>query len=221
MPTTAEDFHGDGVDGEVAVVWADRLLRHERDSMLLEEKGESSLMVAREACDLLSPLRAPFEFSLARALTPPGDIGVARPAFPFGYRGEGEADGVGFGVRARRDTTVDESMPDSGAGYLKALRDGQFTDASEVFLDDVVGVEVQSFHGEVFNFETKTHLFVAEGIVVGNCWCALEPEWATAKDGITLEELDQLAEPPPGYEKRVRSLLDDHGVSTIEPVWVD
>lgn len=43
MPTTAEDFHGDGQDGEVDVVYADSALLNRREPSLFEHGGERGL----------------------------------------------------------------------------------------------------------------------------------------------------------------------------------
>lgn len=45
------------------------------------------------------------------------------------------------------------------------------TDPSAVFLDKVVAIDVQTFHGSVFNLETKTGAYVAGGLVTHNCRC--------------------------------------------------
>lgn len=40
VPVAAEDFHGDGMDGDVAVVWANRLLRNNSEAAPLKRGGE-------------------------------------------------------------------------------------------------------------------------------------------------------------------------------------
>lgn len=45
VPTSAEDFHGDGVDGDVDIVFTDGLLRNWRQAATLEELGEGQLLV--------------------------------------------------------------------------------------------------------------------------------------------------------------------------------
>jgi hypothetical protein len=67
MPTTAEDFHGDGQDGEVDVVYADRALLHEGNAALAQHLGEPVFSLRLGGAGLLDRERVSELVDLRRA----------------------------------------------------------------------------------------------------------------------------------------------------------
>ena len=66
-------------------------------------------------------------------------------------------------------------MPDRAPPNPEVLRELVLGDSTEILLDQVVSVERIAFVGHVYNLETLSGWYVAEGIVSHNCRCMLAP----------------------------------------------
>lgn len=82
VPTTAEDFHGDGKGSQVAIVRTDGLLTNDSDTSVAQQAGQLLFMFAWWRRVLLTGQRAPAQF-IQRALYSPNrcmSCGGIRPA---------------------------------------------------------------------------------------------------------------------------------------------
>jgi 2'-5' RNA ligase len=171
----AVQFHGDpSADGEVEVVTADRLLPHGLDAAVGEHPLENMLMRTREPFRAFTVDRSPFQ------------LNVGRPALATGgvSRSSESAAPVAVGLthplphRRRPSTRLDtgeEQVPaDHVAGDAVALGQRLLGNAFEVTVAKVVRVQVDAFHGEVFNLETATGAYTAAEYISHNCRCAMD-----------------------------------------------
>ena len=96
VPTTAEDFHGDGMDGEVAVVGTNRLLRFERDTALAQYPFESLLVSRPAVARLVSLSRRGRETHLLASLLAPtrSSVRSRRDARDLSVVGGGHSSGL-------------------------------------------------------------------------------------------------------------------------------
>lgn len=210
VPATTEDFHGDGLDGEVDVVRADGLLRHRGE--VGEPLGEQQLCGRHVALA---------EFLRERGLAALFQRGL--PAATGGVRGGGvasvllgtpggHAQAVRFGLSAQGDAAADQSKLDRAArgpvlrgqsvdrGPGRVFHDervvGQREPASVTFADRVVAVTGRGFAGHVYNVETAAGWYVANGIIVHNCRCSMLPQTVTwAELGFDVPETRADVEP--------------------------
>lgn len=174
VPTTGEDFHGDGVEGQVSVVRTDRALRRhasvERDEMgsdvdfVLAGVGE-------RAFDSLGDLHAVGD-SLGRAERggmSGGDLPGAlcrRHAAPL--------DEFSVSASANGNLLLDEAKPDDLPTDAESVSQRLFRDSGSVVFRDLIHVERYSVHGvPVYNLETNEGSYVAEGHIIHNCRCTL------------------------------------------------
>jgi hypothetical protein len=84
-------------------------------------------------------------------------------------------DGVGAFPSSDVDPRANENAMDSVSGDAKALGNQDFWFSPDVFLDNIVSVEHQLFHGFVYNLHTVSGHYTAAGIVVHNCECKWTP----------------------------------------------
>ena len=156
-------FHGDGryAQGEVDVVWADRLLAREGRPALVEEGGEMVLVRPGAEHPVLARLRAPNP-SFERV-----GAAIRRPL----------ADGDAASIEAaKQSATADAHL----CGEL--LR--RF--AVKVTLDELVEVrQINGYGGQALDLQTESGYYFADSLLVSNCAHAIYP----ARQG--LEDLER------------------------------
>lgn len=172
VPTSAEDFHGDGMGGQVAVVRADRPLRLHHDAARCEHH--------REALFGFGANTSPSVRGRARDLFFGGVRATAHRIVRCGgqvrapLRGLGRHAQVGGGAApASGNTGRAQQTGDDGAAHPQPFGQGKLALAGAVAFDQIVRVDVVPFRGHVFNLETDAGWFLSGRIVVHNCKCSV------------------------------------------------
>ena len=173
--TTAEDFHGDGVDGEVAIIGTDRFLALHNEAPLPEEGISLDLVPGDVALDNLERDRTLGLRLHAVPLAPPSFLGGSSQFAPL------------VSVEPIHPSLLLGAPPTQGdAGLLQDplygtwadaehIRDAANSGAAGVEFDNVVVVESRPYSGHVYNLDTETSLYIAGGIVNHNCRSTLVP----------------------------------------------
>jgi hypothetical protein len=115
VPTARPDFHGDGTEGEIAVVGTNRLLSRDGDAALLEHLGEPSLdgrIVDGEQLACSGALDLHVE---GVALAAPGNVGRPNLCGPRGGVHASPFDTLLFGRRAEFDAILCEQQSNRAA----------------------------------------------------------------------------------------------------------
>lgn len=193
VPTTAEDFHGDGSDSEVDVVWTASDLALPLDVLSVQQPGELCLMHAH---GLGVPLVGQGAFD--------GLVGTRFAASRSNIRGGGDRgallDGGAFVSQsggslrsARFNPTAAQFSGDGIASYAEQGRALIDRLAGKVERDSVIECRRVSFAGHVFNLQTAEGWYVADNIVLSNCNCSVAPipdgGEAEIRKGFTPEEI--------------------------------
>lgn len=168
VPSSAEQFHGDGLGGDVDVVLADSLLRDRGDLALRHPCGHTSLVVGGVGLGALLAESATAEvvFGASQAtdsLVSGGDLSgslLDGHAFPLAALGFPSADLD----PALDDPTGDAGLADAEDGRQLALRL-----SGSVALDQVVDLGRRKTACHVYNLQTAEGWYTANGIVVHNC----------------------------------------------------
>lgn len=130
-----EDFHGDGVGGEVCVVRSDRLLGHRLDTAFADQALEQdflgclagSAFPAERACGAtLGPVVAAFA----------GRPGRLRDQASVPTAGMGEAQSSGFGSAPKRHALLTQDPEHGAAGDAMQMADLRRRQATEVLTPD-------------------------------------------------------------------------------------
>ncbi len=175
MPTAAEDFHGDGMEGEVAVVWADRLLLDcghssfsQKPMQVPFEAGyEQAALLLCDRCQalfrerLLSPRRSLVGSSGLRHA-----LGGGHPARPHS---------PSRAPTANRDTSLQQPPANGRAIHADLARQGIFRLPSQIAPSKITDLQRHPFSGHVYNLQTESGFYVAESIITHNCDCGLAP----------------------------------------------
>ncbi len=175
VPTTAEDFHGDGMDGEVDVVRADGLLGSGLVSAIEEPTVKQAFSRGDAQAALLASARSPLEtLNGIRVATASGVCESCETAVLVGGALFGE-DSVGFGSASPLDTVPFEESLHGGPADAVRLGKGLLRVSGAVSLDQVVRVSRRPFEGQVFNLQTVDGWYSANGFIVHNCRCSPLP----------------------------------------------
>ena len=192
----ADQFHGDGSYGDIDVIDTARLLWITGQVPGLKQAKELALAIAN---NLAPALRGAFEqlvpFTFANALA--GRMGCGGQLLALGEGQSAHADAIGFGSAPDRNPSFDEPTADHDTFKAGTFRDGKFTLAGEISIDDGFWVKLQSvmrvtadrvvsvrngiFNGHVFNLQTDLGYYTSTGVVVSNCRCVARPTTKPAK----------------------------------------
>ena len=236
VPSSAEDFHGDGMDGHVDVVSTHGRLPLALVPALREPQAQGGLRGGDAGLTALAGERGTFALLLGSTPSPSGGVGGGRVAAVLGIAPGGHHDPVRLRDPAAVDAGLRESPRDDGAGdpvgfgeglhrlaRAVAFRDlgdrqweasqrGTLRDREAVALslctpdhaldqdgaetqpggvmearsiltaltgqvgrDRVIKRAVRRWSGHVYNLETETGWYIANGIVAHNCRCAMVP----------------------------------------------
>lgn len=171
VPTSAEDFHGDGKGSEIAIVRTDRLLGDRVDAAAEQHVGKDAFDRVGVRQSLLSPLRA-LAFLGERLGAAAGGF-VCRRCSLLALRCSHprQANPIGLALAARDHSRFKQPGSDTRAGDAEGFGERILALTGKVALDQVVNVDVCSFHGPILNLETSSGAYVANGIVTHNCRC--------------------------------------------------
>ena len=172
LPLSAEDFHGDGIDGQVAVVRADRLLLCNLEATGAQHRGESVLVGAGVETETLDGRG--MQRLLSRRFRAPGTrrMGGLDLVGALGRRHVGPFSEFRGGSPADWFAALYKSPADNVAADAELARNLLLGGAGSVALDHVVGVDVVPFHGVVYNLQTIGGWYIANSIITHNCRCA-------------------------------------------------
>lgn len=173
VPTSPEDFHGDGAGSEVSIVGTNGGLLRERHGALVQVVGQQKF----ERTDVPGTLLAS---SCYRALLFPReghttDSGVCGGSLSLSLHG-------GHGSHAQESSFVSPSWLDACvqqvpaydvSGDTQGLRESILRLPGGVALDQVVEIQRNVVTTHVYNIETRDGWYIGNGIVVHNCRCKL------------------------------------------------
>jgi hypothetical protein len=175
MPSSPEDFHGDGANSEVYVVRADGLLGFAYAALCQEHRLEKALGGGDVE---LEPLHDERVGDLALhgvgSASHGGMSTLGEPLTLFeaslGHTDNHPGAAVTGGDSMSQQDAADSSAADS-EGFCKRL----LALSAEIASDEVVSVKRVPFRGHVYNLETSGGWYIGNGIVTHNCRCNLLP----------------------------------------------
>lgn len=192
VPVAAEDFHGDGSEGEVDVVWANCALRDRYEPTVGEPLQQQALVRTRSAEVAIASSSTTQQFIVAGdASTSSGIRSGNLLAALLGVHG-GPLQALGVALAARLNTGTQQPSPDRVALHAEVLGNrvlGHATEVQAYSLCLVVAVETIRYTGHVYNLQTTTGRYTANGIVTHNCRCWPVPADAPAEGAPTFDEV--------------------------------
>ena len=171
VPVSAKDFHGDGQGSEIAIVGTDRLLGN-RVNAEVAKHHEKLILCRHHACVVLAlASRSDLLFE-----TPPPSarsiVSSRHLSRPLRRRHAGPLQALGLALTAAMLTVFAKNARHDRARNVESTGDGELRFPGAVTFDQVRFVDVQSFHGRIYNLDCGGW-YTSNGIVVKNCRCAL------------------------------------------------
>ena len=92
-----------------------------------------------------------------------------------------------------RSVFIPKNYLDDFEGHTELSRQISSGASGEVFSDDIIDISISEFSGHVYNLQTKSGWFSAEGIITHNCRCWTEPFIDDDTKILTPEEINLAA----------------------------
>lgn len=176
-PTSPEDFHGDGTNGEVEIVLVDRLSWDKVKSGLNKQIIDKELPVAAGVDDSLLGFGSAKQFSMVSLS--PSDSFMRRGRESEALLGSSfsHSDKHSVANAADANAVLSENAYDWTTRNADNLSDFNWSDAVGVELDDVVDLVFSEadFCGHVYNLENEQNWYLANGIIAHNCRSTTAP----------------------------------------------
>ena len=173
VPVAPEDFHGDGLGSEVAVVGTDRLLGPSVESELSEQGTETAFVRVDANAVLLTGGSYGDSVVERKRFASGGIVSGGDLSVPFGLAHSTPLDPLSFTAGPQGDPVLDQSPGYGGATDAVALREREDRFTVEVAPCEVLSVGRVPFAGHVYNLETVGGWYGYNDIVVHNCRCTL------------------------------------------------
>jgi hypothetical protein len=183
VPVAAEDFHGDGVEGQIAVVTTDGQLGRHVKAAFDEPTTQLNLIIASDLSKNLASASRPFEGLIAVGASSLGVEGEGCETVTFLGGAAGTEQELSIATATWRDTESPEFLGDRVAIHAESL--SQSLDGLTGFIerDQLTNVNrLGGFSGHVFDLHTREQWYVANGIIAHNCLCDVTPLWITQDD---------------------------------------
>jgi len=176
MPTAAPDFHGDGAGSDVAVIRPNREVVNNVNPHRIEPTSQHNFAPGDVVSEIALPSVGTFtEFlegyvTVAGCLMSGSDLALAllgRHSTPFDLF----CLGLGPGHYSRVDYPFPESTSINASLFCKGVLGLPFN----ISLQKVVKVWNDDFVGHVYNLQTDSGMYLANGIITHNCRCWPQP----------------------------------------------
>lgn len=176
-PTTPEDFHGDGTNGEVEVVFIDSFTWDKVKTRFDEQVTDQMLPPAAGVDNTLVGLGATDQFGMVGLSAPNSSMGRVGKSEPLFCRGVGHAGEHGFASIPALDSGALEGSYDWSLRNAEELADFDWALSSGIELDDVVDLVFSEadFCDHVYNLENEQNWYLANGIIAHNCRSSIAP----------------------------------------------
>lgn len=172
VPTSAEDFHGDGFGSKVAIIGAKCFLWNSSDASFNEPTAQRQF-VGRHLTNMFDSESAVALLSISDSTTSHLCVSCSNLFTPFVSGHLAPSHGFSFGLSSYRDSERDQFSLDGVAGSAELARQLKNGNAGEVFFDKVSFVSRHPFSGHVYNLETVSGWYAAGGIITQNCRCTV------------------------------------------------
>lgn len=172
VPTAAKDFHGDGMDGKIAVIRSNRLLWNRANTSGLKHRSQVPFKDT-DAQPLSLNGASTLGFLLRRMFATYGrtmSSGGLQTTLTRGHLSPSPL--VSVAERTDRTLFSKDAMYRASANMIPDT-ELLLRLPREVFLDELVEVRRTPFSGHVYNLQTLAGWYIAEGIITHNCMCVV------------------------------------------------
>lgn len=173
VPVTAKDFKGDAAtDEKVKVILPQSFLRNKTDASSSEFGRYLPLVCGKIADSALSGFSSIDQLLVGVLLATNGIVGGECKSLSLLGSGGSHSDIHRFTSSTAYNARLNEAKSNSSTADIETLSKSFLADAGLIEFDDVVSVDVYSVHNTpVYDLETTSTLYTANGIISSNCRC--------------------------------------------------
>jgi len=169
------DFHGDGTYRNVDIVRPARKLVNRVDPSAMQHLDHLTLASAEEISGGSSSARTGAQILDRSLLALDSGVSMANLSAPLSHAHLRPFQPLGVRLVTDWNALVSQDSPRHESADLESSRRRDLGIPPDIELDKVMRVSKRRFAGHVFNLETASGYYVANGVFVSNCRCWLEP----------------------------------------------
>ena len=175
VPVATKDFHGDARmgNGDVDIIGTDGLLLDALKSKLAQRIGESGFCGVNPKPDSFSGASALTKFLRRASHSSDSSMGSRRESLALLWRSVFHPDVHGCAPAPDFNASHFEDSANGSAARFESIRKTLFGLAGVISPDAVVGVNVSSFSGHVYDLQCSSTMYIANGVLSSNCRCAI------------------------------------------------
>lgn len=196
VPTTAQDFHGDGVGSQVAVIGADCLLGNSYESTPLQDLKEQLLITAPEFTSLFAGLGAPEPPTEGNRLSLERCVRCGNLMNPLTQEHIAPFHSFRLALGSEGDSPSNEAIMYVAPTNAVLLCQTYAGRSLPIFLGQLSNIDriekawVSSRH--VYNLETSSSIYIANNIITHNCRCRQSLTFVTPEPAKASEYVEPL-----------------------------
>lgn len=173
VPVTAEDFKGDGIANEkIEVILAESLLRNKRDAASIKLRGKLPFVGGKFTDATLFGLGSIDQLLVGVLLAANGIVGSTGKALTFLGSEGGHPEISRLTSATAYNARLNEAAANSSTVDIEAFSKSFLAEAGLIKFDDVIDIKIYSVHNApVYDVETTSTLYTANGIISSNCRC--------------------------------------------------
>ena len=172
VPTSAPDFHGDGGQSKVAVIRpnsevVDNVVSHQGEPFAKFKLACGHVVIQVP----LTGFGALAGFGKRNLAPSTGVMGGGDLGGSLGGGHPLPLDSLGLGLASRLDTRLNQALSERPSIDSQFFGQAVLGLPFDVALQEVIKIRNDYFIGHVYNLQTESGLFVADGIITHNCRC--------------------------------------------------
>ena len=173
VPVTAKDFKGDAAtDEKVKVILPQSFLRNKTDAPSSEFGSYLPLVCGKIADSTLPGFSSIDQFLVGVLLATNGIVGSECKSLSLLGSGGSHSDIHRFTSSTAYNARLNEAKSNNSTADIETLSKSFLADAGLIEFDDVISVDIYSVHNTpVYDLETTSTLYTANGIISSNCRC--------------------------------------------------
>lgn len=178
MPSTTKDFKGDGIkDEEIDVIFVDGLLSNEGNTSFDKLNTKLPFISGSIQDDSLSGISTLDQLLMGTLAASHGIMGSDCEALALLGSEGSHASTHRLTSTTAYNARLLEAKSNRSTTTTKSFRNSFLTNTGLIEFDDVVSVEIDTVHNTpVYDLETTSTLYAANGIVSSNCRCYFDEE---------------------------------------------
>jgi len=177
VPVSPEDVHGDArfFQGNVDVVGTNGLLQHRMETATTKPMSEALLPGTNSEFQSFARCSNLSSVLLTLGLASHGGVGWRSECKAFRRRESRHANLIRLANGAYADASAEKVAAYPAPGNGEDLGEGEFRLSFDVPTTHVTSLRIRQFSGHVYDLQSRSGLYIANGVLSSNCRCTVIP----------------------------------------------